>query len=162
MTAPIVAAQPSGTRRFQGKSTPRRTWSPYDDNTSRVFGKLSLGTVAELAARPGAVSLEMRVWMNGIRRLGSNGHSPFRSDELVLAKVGGEIYTDRAIREAIKKLRDGLWLAPSSSRKCLVYPSEVVDCPMHDGDICPECGHAKRWSNRTSSWADSSVYQRGA
>lgn len=153
----IEAAMTRG-QRAPGVRRRGRTRTPYDVH-SRAWGRLPLGHWNSWSRETLEAPLPWRVWMLALGRLGTNGHAPFRPGELELANRHGVLYTERAVQNAIASLKRMNLVAPSSTRRCIIVPTELVDLTLDSGTTCPACGHDQRWSWRAGGgWAPSDIF----
>ena len=135
-----------------------KTRSPYEPNKGPVWAKLWLKRFDALGRDNVRLPLPMRVYLIALGRVGSNGHSPLVQGDLDLANADGVVYSARAVQKAIRTLVEAQLLAPSSSRRCLVLPTEHIDYSVHSGQRCPECKHDLRWTVREGGeWTHSLV-----
>jgi hypothetical protein len=106
----------------------------------------------ERAADNLELSLDLRLWLLIVSRVGVNGHTPFGDGELrrllpKLTATTGEIssYSERHISRAVASLIACRLLAAESNARCCVVPLGVTDSNDKSARKCPEHGHLYAW-----------------
>ncbi len=135
-----------------------KIYKPFTDHTSNeMFGRIYLKQAGNFAIEATDISLHMRLFLLGLRRVSNRGHAPFQPGEIqkLLLQKDGTTYVEKQIRNEIKRLAASGLLSPESNIRCLLYPMELISLKTEKKNAaqCPEHGTHRSWSVHNNDWA---------
>ncbi len=134
-----------------------KKFRPYSDHElNEIWGRVYLKPIGLIARQKTTLSTDFRLFLLGLQRMASNGHSHFMQGEIsqLLERKGGKKYDIRYINGQISVLRNAGLFAPPSNARCLIYPIELLGLKTDKKKVvmCLEQGTYSSWSSLNNDW----------
>ncbi|MFE4721380.1 hypothetical protein ACFRLW_34195 [Streptomyces sp. NPDC056728] len=139
----------AGLLKSDGKAWQRQTAEqPYEPG---MFVKVHKHRGVHPIVSNTALSKDTRLLHFALDRMNNVGHVHLDAGEL--EAVVPDI-ARRSLYKTLKVLKDGAVLAPVSTIKFLVVPTEIASQGLKKGQKCPRDCHGHFWSNSLGGWVD--------